>query len=186
MRNPMRSVVTVAVAAAAAGLLSSCAAESTTSSAAPAPSLAAAPSADATPSTAAAGAQPPVVAPTREAPLNKPTDLGGLDVTVTSIRPVQLVAQGPGQIAGPGAAVTVRLTNRTPKAVDGGALDVSATYGDSAASVNTGPPYAPAGTIEPGGSADATYTFVVPADQVDRLTPSITWTGAPDIVIITR
>ncbi|OLM14160.1 DUF4352 domain-containing protein [Pseudonocardia sp. Ae505_Ps2] len=197
MRNPTRSVVAAAVAAAAAGLLSSCAADSTTPTAAPAPSVASAPSDAPAPSNASApsdasapsvpspGGPPPELGPTTQARLDSPTNLGGLEVTVTSIRPVQLVAEGPGELAGPGAAVTIRLTNRTPKPVDGG-LDVNARYADKAASANSGPPSKPAGTLEPGASTDATYAFLVPADQVDQLKLSITSTNAPDIVVITR
>lgn len=87
----------------------------------------------------------------------------GLTATLGSVSAVQISAVGPGEIGGPGLAVTVRIRNQGKKPVDVGSIFVNLQ--DSAgnqALPTTGSPSAPlTGSLAPGQQAQGTYVFTI-------------------------
>ena len=108
----------------------------------------------------------PVSAPTRPpVKLTKPaTPAAATKVSLTSIRAIHVGAVGPGEVAGPALAVTVRVANRTSRPLR---LDsASVTLVDAAGQVGTPTPAPPAsplkGAVKPGATAQGVYVFNVP------------------------
>lgn len=122
-------------------------------------------------------------------PVGEPAPFtGGLVATVTRVDDVELGAEGPGEVAGPGVAVTVALRNESGGPVDLGGVVVNAAYGDGLpASGSDSPPAAPAsGTLPPGEGAEGVYVFGVPAGQAAGLLVEVGWSGSPDVVLVRR
>jgi hypothetical protein len=98
--------------------------------------------------------------------LGQAVDFGdGLSATVESVEDVQLTAEGPGEVAGPGVAVRVSLRNGTSARVDLGGVLVSTTYADGAPGdpSTSAPSDVPTGVLEPGDGAEGTWVFSRPA-----------------------
>lgn len=110
----------------------------------------------------------------------------GVSATLVSVRAVDGSATGPGNIAGPALRVTVHLTNRTVAPVGLDLVSVDLTYGDDRlpASPLDDPSRVPfSGTLRPGGAAEGTYVFTVPADDRGVVTVSVGYQpGAPFMV----
>lgn len=93
---------------------------------------------------------------------------------------------GFGDIDQPGIKVTIRLTNRTPEAINLDAVVVDATYGSEDA------PASPilqdtradffSGSLASGRSARGTYLFVIPTDQRDDVTITVSYEPVSPIV----
>lgn len=110
----------------------------------------------------------------------------GVTATVPVVEAVDGVGQGRGNVSGPAVRVTVRLTNGTDGPVDLSGVAVRMTYGST-------PVPAPrlddpsqdlfTGSLAPGGSADGSYVFSVPADSREVVTVSVGYrAGAPFMV----
>jgi hypothetical protein len=100
--------------------------------------------------------------------VGEPSDFGdGLVATVTEVEAIDLEAQAPGEVAGPGVLVTLELRNDTDADVDLGGVSVNASYADGvpAALHQTGPVDPLMGTLEPGDRATGTYAFRVPTAE---------------------
>lgn len=108
--------------------------------------------------------------------VSSPAPFGdGLVATVTSVKQVQLDGEGPGEVAGPGTAVSLTLSNGTSARVDLGGIVVDATYadgspGDPSASA---PADVPSGVLEPGASVKGTWVFSRPASGADPVRVSV-------------
>lgn len=113
---------------------------------------------------------------------------GGLVAKVASIDPIDLTANGPGEIAGPGVAVNVELSNDSADPVDLGGVVVNAySGGGTPASANSSAPAAPAtGSLPPGESRKGVYVFQVSREDATSLVVEINWNGSPDVVLIRR
>ncbi|MDP5185274.1 hypothetical protein QOZ88_21790 [Blastococcus sp. BMG 814] len=110
----------------------------------------------------------------------------GFVAELSSISAIQASATGPGNIAGPALAVTVRITNGTGMSVRLADVEVALTYtaeevAASPVDDDTASPLQ--GSLASGGSAEGTYVFSVPADQRQVVTVTVGLVaGAPLLV----
>jgi hypothetical protein len=119
-----------------------------------------------------------------------PVDVGrgvvvedGTTVWVTGVREVQLEGVGPGEIQGPGVAVSVKVTNRSADSLDLDGTAVSAFFGDLPASLSSADPSDPlAGELKPGRSATGIYVFMKPDGATGRVRVEVENTGWPQVV----
>lgn len=117
--------------------------------------------------------------------LDKPSTSGDVVGTVTSLKAVKAKAQLPGEVAGPGLLVSVRLRNESKKPIQ---LDtVLVTLYDSSKAPGgemTSAPNKPMkGTLQPGKSAEGDYLFTVPTKRRSPVVVNITLpTGTPVMV----
>ena len=111
----------------------------------------------------------------------------GLVARVVTVAPAQIEARGPGEIAGPGSAVTVELTNESADPIDLAGLAVNAYSGDGVpAAASSSPPAAAAtGQLAPGSTATGVYLFQVTTDSPE-LTVEINHSGSPDVALVRR
>jgi hypothetical protein len=78
-------------------------------------------------------------------------------------REVTVEARGPGEVGGPGIAVTLAVTNPSARRLSLRAVAVTAEVGGEEAQMSSAPPAAPfAGVLAPGASVRAVYVVVVP------------------------
>ncbi len=119
--------------------------------------------------------------------LGQAVDFGdGLSATVESVEDVQLTAEGPGEVAGPGVAVRVSLRNGTSARVDLGGVLVSTTYADGAPgdpSTST-PSDVPTGVLEPGASAEGTWVFSRPSGTGGSVEVSVGSISSSSVVVV--
>ena len=138
-------------------------------------------------STARATTVPSKVVPTRTATLRKEAPLGnGVSVRVTDVEKVVGTARGPGEIAGPAARVTVRVSNKTRQRIPMDLALVNLYYGrqKTPAQVLSGPGSAPLRRpVAAGEAASGKYVFGVPGNQFDRIVVEFSYTTeAPTVV----
>ena len=120
-------------------------------------------------------------------PVGQPAAFGGgLSASVLQVEPAELTADVPGEIAGPGAAVTLEMRNDGPEAVDLSGVVVNAYYADRVpATENTSPPAeAFGGPLAGGESRRGVYLFRVPADDLAGLLVEVNYNGSPNVVTI--
>ena len=113
-------------------------------------------------------------------------DFGGsVTAKITQIGPVQATADLPGQTAGPAVALTIEVDNGSsaPIGLDGIRVTLADSSG-AAATSTTGNSAAPfAGMMVEGGRAEGTYVFIVPPENRDPVTITVTYsTSAPAVV----
>jgi hypothetical protein len=117
--------------------------------------------------------------PTRLTPvaLSAPTSYGdGLSARVAGIRSFTARGEGVGEFSGPALAITVELRNTSAVPVSLATTSVAAYGGARGARTTalTDGATAPfSGTLAPGATARATYTFAVPTDQRDVVTVTV-------------
>jgi hypothetical protein len=126
---------------------------------------------------------PPTVAPVA---FDEPAEVDGVTAEVAAVRAFDGEASGPGNVAGPALAVTVRIGNGTSAPVSLGGLQVTLDTGSDQvpASPLDDPAAAPvSGLLDAGASAEGTYVFSVPADQLDTVRVTVGHeAGAPLLV----
>ncbi len=91
----------------------------------------------------------------------------GVTVQVTDVRAVSTEARFPGEIAGPGIAVTVHVTNSGSAAIDldNAIVDVLRADGIRAVQVSGSPAAPMSGSLAPGQETGGVYVFTIPQDQ---------------------
>lgn len=97
------------------------------------------------------------------------TTKGGVDVALTSWKPVKIKAGAPGEIGGPGVALDLLVTNNSDEPVVVKNVVVDLSYGKDrtpALRSDRSPTKPFSGTLEPGESAKAKYAFRI--DKADR------------------
>jgi hypothetical protein len=105
----------------------------------------------------------------------------GLDLRLSDLEPVDGVARGPGEIAGPAVRLTVRLTNHADRPVSLESVVLEVTYGraQTPAMSLTGPGGRPfGGTLAPGRSRSARYVFAIPVSARDHVRVAASYTGS--------
>lgn len=114
--------------------------------------------------------------PAVEQPVAPPVDLtetavaeGGVAVNLASLSKITTVAQGPGEVSGPGLAVTISFTNNSSAPISLDAVNVTLDDGNgNPASPMSGEPSAPfSGDLAPGAAASGVYVFSFPDDYKD-------------------
>lgn len=84
-------------------------------------------------------------------------------IRLAGLEAVQVTGRGPGQLSGPGLAVTVEVDNDGGNDLDVAGLAVSLAYDDTEAGPVDGPPAAPVtGAVAAGTTVTGTYVFLVP------------------------
>jgi hypothetical protein len=110
----------------------------------------------------------------------------GIGVVVISESDVQIEAQGPGEISGPGKSATVEITNRSSKPLDLSGIAVLLEFGDQPGVPSFSAPTDPfAGELAPGGRATATYAFLEPEETPGDPVVRIEYSGSTDVVLVT-
>ncbi|MFC5381900.1 hypothetical protein [Aquipuribacter nitratireducens] len=141
------------------------------------------------PPPAGEGGLEPVPTPTRitlpPAPLERTVETEGeVSVALTSLTAVDVDAIGPGEVAGPGLAVTVEVDNPRAAPLDIDGVAVSLAYAGTEAGAVSGAPADPlTGPVPAGGSARGTYVFVLPEDQRDDVLVRVSLPGSPTVVV---
>lgn len=116
--------------------------------------------------------------------LTKPVDVDSrVRLSLTRIRPVQVTAVGPGEIAGPALAVTVHVDNRSSRPIDleYAAVNVIGSDGQVGNESPESPAAAPfPARVAPGAAADGTYVFQMPTSVRNPINVYVSYTaGGP-------
>lgn len=135
------------------------------------------------------------VVPAGERPTERPVPLAspaafdsGLTLRITGAEPVQGVAHGPGELAGPAVRLELELENRTGKEISLETVVVALTYGDAQTPAVTlsGPGAEPfAGTLGSGDTARARYVYAVPEEERARVRVVASHAGSVPAVALT-
>jgi hypothetical protein len=111
-----------------------------------------------------------------------------VSVTIPSVRDIEVSASGPGEVAGHGVSVHVRVHNTTTAAVNLSGFAVTASYGQGtpASPTDSGGAAPLTGMLAPGDAADGTYVFLVPAAQSSTLRVEVSSDESPNIAVFQR
>ncbi|HEY5822679.1 MAG TPA: hypothetical protein VIT20_11925 [Propionibacteriaceae bacterium] len=132
--------------------------------------------------------------PTTPEKSRKPVDLdessdagGGVTARLGEIRSVTAKASGPGEVSGPGLAVTVRVSNGSKASVGLDQVVVTVTGADgSPGNAMSGKPAKPlSGQVAAGKSASGVYVFTLDQGQRDPITVNLTLGGGEVVLVFT-
>jgi hypothetical protein len=129
------------------------------------------------------------VTPLPPAPVGKDAALlSGVAISVTGVKDVEVQATGPGEIAGHGVAVSVRVRNSGSAAFDLSGLAVVASYGKNTPAEESGSAQTKAltGSLPTGRTAEGTYYFLVPAKESGTLKVQVSSSSAANIAVFQR
>lgn len=120
-------------------------------------------------------------------PLDEPADFGDdVSASLVAVEGFQAEGRGVGEISGPALRVTVRLTNGTGAALSVDAVTVQMFFGAEltpASEISDDRATVFRGSLEPGASAEATYSFSI-ADQVrDDVSVTVSYAPGSSIVV---
>lgn len=113
----------------------------------------------------------------------------GVSLSITKLRPRTLTDQGPGGLQGPATSIELRFVNGSDTSVDLNTSVVSLDYGSPA---RVAPPvYTPdsqdfSGTVKPGATAEATYTYLISAKQARRARLTVDFDGSHVAAVFQR
>lgn len=104
---------------------------------------------------------------------------------ILSVEPINAKAHGPGEISGPGVALSIRITNGSARAIDLGTVTVNVTASNGSPGLQLlGPPASAFnGSLTAGQSATAVYVFTVPVQFRKPVTVSVSYTAAAPVVL---
>ena len=117
--------------------------------------------------------------------LDRPSTTGtGLTVNLTSIDPVDAKAEQPGEVAGPGLAITITIRNTASKAADLSTLVVNLANSDDApgTQMSAKPSNPLTGSVAAGKTRTGVYVFTVPKAKRKPVTVTVDIAGAPVLV----
>ena len=123
----------------------------------------------------------PTAIPTTAPPvaLQAPANVNSVVVSLVTIQSLTVGVSGPGEVAGPALAVTVKISNNSSKPVDVSSAVV--TLLDAQGQVGTPTPASPAapftGSIQPGASASGVYVFGVAKTQRNPIDVYVSYTA---------
>lgn len=111
----------------------------------------------------------------------------GVTVTLAALDSITTTAELPGEIAGPGVAVTVRVVNAGSAAIDlsNVVVDLQDAAGTPAIPISTSPATPFTGSLAAGATADGVYVFTLPASYTGPATVSVTYTVDAPVVVFT-
>jgi uncharacterized protein DUF4352 len=121
--------------------------------------------------------------------VGKPAEISDdVRITVGKVRDVRVDAQQPGEIAGPAAAVSVTVRNRSSKRFSLDGMVVTAYYhNDLPANETSVDPSKPlTGSLAAGKTATGTYVFTVPRKFASTLRVEVSSNQSPTIVQFER
>ncbi len=122
-------------------------------------------------------------------PINQPSPLSnGLEVTAVSAEPLELTANGPGEITGSGLSVTLDFVNKSTVDISLDSLTVNAFYSDGlpAAPGATDTATAVDGSLPPGEHRQGVYVFQIPADGLDSAVFEVGHSDSQNVIAVTR
>jgi uncharacterized protein DUF4352 len=122
-------------------------------------------------------------------PVGKPAEISDdVRITVGKVRDLRVSAHQPGEIAGPAAAVSVTVRNRSSKRFSLDGMVVTAYYhNDLPANETSVDPSKPlSGSLAAGKSATGTYVFTVPRKYASTLRVEVSSNQSPTIVQFER
>jgi hypothetical protein len=106
---------------------------------------------------------------------------------MTQIRAITTEARFPGEIAGPGLAITLRIDNAgtTPIDLDYAIVDLRGADGTRAVDVSGSPAAPLSGSLAPGAGATGVYVFTLPYDQRDPISVLFSYSAqAPTVTLV--
>jgi len=116
------------------------------------------------------------------APSRTVTVGAGARAVLIKSRNVTITGQGPGELSGPGVALTLQVTNGASTPLDLDAVTVSASIrGQEASSSDAAPAKPFGGRLAAGAKAQAVYVFVLPAGA--RRPVGVVVSLAPDLPV---
>jgi hypothetical protein len=116
------------------------------------------------------------------APSRTVTVGAGARAVLIKSRNVTITGQGPGELSGPGVALTLQVTNGASAPLDLDAVTVSASIrGQEASSSDAAPAKPFGGRLAAGAKAQAVYVFVLPAGA--RRPVGVVVSLAPDLPV---
>lgn len=105
-------------------------------------------------------------------------------VKVARIRALDVKAEGPGEISGPGLEITVRIVNGTAKPIDLGNTIVDLTDSEGNPTVPNMSGNEPiTGTLAVGATASGSYQFKVPANLRNPVTIAVSYTTSAPVIV---
>jgi hypothetical protein len=119
-------------------------------------------------------------------PITAPATFGSrISARILSAESITAQAHGPGEISGPGVALTIRISNESSHAVDLGSVTVNVTGSNGSPGLQLlGPPATPfAGSLAAGRTAQAVYVFTIPVPQRSPMTVSISYSAAAPVLV---
>lgn len=129
-------------------------------------------------------------APTTNAPVSLSETAsveGTLKASIQRVSDTAVTAKGPGEVAGPGVAVTVAVTNasKTTLALDAISLTMTDSGGKPCSFVPV-PDVTPlTGTLAPGASATGDYVFTIATDRRAPITIGLIYGPSTSILLFT-
>ena len=124
--------------------------------------------------------------PVVEVGVKEEADLGtGVSASIESVKGITVEAKTPGEIAGPAVAIELWVRNDGKKPIDLATAMISLSNDDNVlGQPTTSDPYKPfSGQLEPGGTASATYVFLLPKDARSGLVVSFQYVAGAPIVL---
>lgn len=119
-------------------------------------------------------------------PLHSTGSFGdGVTARLTAVQAVDAAANGPGEVAGPGLRIAVRLSNGTSRTI--ALSDVVVTVADAQGtpgvqmSQSGSAPFH--GDLDRHGTADSVYVFTIPANHRDPVTVELSYSSAAPVVL---
>lgn len=111
----------------------------------------------------------------------------GVTVALTTLDSITTTAELPGEIAGPGVAVTVQIVNSGGDAIDLGAVvvDLADAAGTPALPMTTSPAAPFSGSLAAGGTASGVYVFTLPTGYTAPVTISVSYSVDAPVVVFT-
>ena len=111
--------------------------------------------------------------------LQAPANVNSVVVSLVTIQAFIVGVSGPGEVAGPALAVTVKISNNSSKSVDVSSAVV--TLLDAEGQVGTPTPASPAapftGSLQPGASASGVYVFGIAKTQRNPINVYVSYTA---------
>jgi hypothetical protein len=119
-------------------------------------------------------------------PITASATFGGrVTARILSTESITAQAHGPGEISGPGVALTIRISNESNDAVDLGSVTVNVTGSVGGPGLQLlGPPATSfSGSLAAGRAAQAVYVFTIPVPQRSPMTVSISYSAAAPVLV---
>jgi hypothetical protein len=120
--------------------------------------------------------------------LDAATDFGnGVGIELTAVDAVEVEARLPGEISGPGVAITIDITNDSAAELqlDNVTVDLVDAAGASASPVTPKGAQPLSGPLAVGASTTGTYLFTLPADDRADATLRVSYTSDAPTVLFT-
>ena len=122
-------------------------------------------------------------------PINQPSPLSnGLEVTAVSAEPLELTANGPGEITGSGLSVTLDFVNKSTVDISLDSLTVNAFYSDGlpGCARRNGYSHSCRRIAPPGEHRQGVYVFQIPADGLDSAVFEVGHSDSQNVIAVTR